>query len=98
MQKDGFDIIAIAEYREEDYPRMVALAPDGGGMEKTFREWKDYFEAAVVAALSEGARVERIVVDPDEFAAWLRRNRLKSTHETRTRYVLDIANKKHGAH
>jgi hypothetical protein len=92
------DIIAITEYRREDYPRMLELAPDGGGMEKTYEEWKELCDAGVIAVASQGVRIVRILVDPEEFAAWLRMRKLKSTPESRSRYAVEMANKRFGTH
>lgn len=90
------ELVAVADYRREDYDRLVALAPDSGGMEKTYDEWKKYADEAVVTIAAAGKRMVRITVDPDEFAAWLRVNRLKSIPATRARYAAELAEKKYG--
>jgi hypothetical protein len=89
--------VAVADYRQEDYARVYRLAPGGGGMEKTYEEWKEAADAAVVRLALQGLRVVRVTVDPDEFEAWLKANRLTSTSGNRARYVAEMADGKHKA-
>jgi hypothetical protein len=85
--------VAVAAYRPEDYGELYALAPDGGGMEKTFEEWKQAADTAVVRLALQGLHVTRVVIVPAAFAAWLKANRLTSTSGSRSRYVAEIANR-----
>lgn len=89
--------VAVADYRPEDYDRIYQLAPAGGGMEKTYAEWKQAVDAAVVRLALQGLRIARVTVDPAEFEAWLKSNRLTSTSGNRARYVAGMAERKHQA-
>ena len=88
------DVIAITEFTREDYPAVYALAPNGGGMEETFDDWKKLADAAVAAALFQGKKVVRVRIEPDAFAAWLRAKHLDSSAETRARYCHEVASRR----
>jgi hypothetical protein len=87
------DIIAITEFTREDYPALYALAPNGGGMEKTFDEWKKFADETVAVALLKGAKVIRIRIKPDEFKSWLAAKGLKSDGRTRAVYCHEVASR-----
>ena len=89
------DVAAIAWYRRADYDRLRLLNPDGGGMEETFDDWHKLAKRALAEVRAQGVPVEKIVVDPDELAAWLRARDLKSNNETRALYVWEIAASRH---
>jgi hypothetical protein len=88
------DVIAITEFAREDYAALYALAPNGGGMEKTFDEWKKYADAAVAGALLEGYKVIRVRIKPDEFKAWLATKGIKSDPQARASYCHEIASRR----
>jgi phage replication-related protein YjqB (UPF0714/DUF867 family) len=83
--------VAIAWFRPEDYQRIYALAPHGGGMEKTYEEWKEAADKAVVGLALEGIRA--VVIDPAKFENWLKARRLKSSSAARARYATSLAKK-----
>lgn len=87
-------VVAITEFTREDYPAVYALAPDGGGMDKTFDEWKKVADAAVAAALMEGHEVIRIRIEPDAFRTWLHSKNLKSDHRSRAVYCHELASRR----
>lgn len=92
------DLIVIAWYRRGDYPRIYALAPDGGGLEPTFDEWERFVLAALPAIEARGVPIRKVIVEPDVLEAWLEAKGLKSTPETRARFVHEVAQKRHGTH
>lgn len=94
MLMDEPDVVAITEFAREDYAAIYALAPNGGGMEKTFDEWKKLADAAVAGALLEGFKVVRVRIKPDEFKAWLARKRLKSDPQSRATYCHEVASRR----
>ena len=67
-------------------------------MEETFGEWKQLADQAIGAAVLSGKRVMRIEIDPDELAAWLDAEGLKSYNETRARFCHYVASRKLSAH
>jgi hypothetical protein len=74
-----YDFVGVSWYRrKEDYDRVYALAPDGGGMEPTFEEWKRVVELLMPEIKAKGKRIKKIVIDPDDFANWLRINGLRA--------------------
>ena len=87
------DIIVIAWYRREDYGRIFALAEGGGGMEPTFEEWEKFVEAVMPDIVARGVPVKKVIIDPREFAAWLRKEKRESTPESRALFAHSIASK-----
>lgn len=88
------DLVAIAVYREEDYAAVRALAPDGGGMDETFGQWKELADEHIERARARGLEVMLVEIHPEEFAAWLRANNLKSDNETRARFCHYLASRR----
>jgi hypothetical protein len=41
-------------------------------MEKTYQEWKEAADAAVVRLALQGLHIVRVTVDPEELEAWLK--------------------------
>jgi hypothetical protein len=88
----------LAWYRREDYDRMRALAPDGGGMEKTLDVWIKIAECMHKEIITKGQRVKKFIVDPDAFAAFLKRENAESNPETRALYVWKLAEAHYSKH
>jgi hypothetical protein len=87
------DWIVIAWYRREDYDRIYSLAPNGGGMEPTFDDWQRFVDGAMPAIEARGVPIKKVIIEPDDFAGWLRAQNLESSPETRARYAFEIAPK-----
>ena len=87
------DSVVIAWYRRKDYDRIYALAPNGGGMEATFDDWQRFVEDFMPAIEARGIFIRKVIIEPDNFAAWLRAQNLESSPETRARYAFDVAPK-----
>jgi hypothetical protein len=97
--KSEVDSICISWYKgKEDYDRVYALAPDGGGMEPTFEEFKRVAKKLMPELRARGLLIKKVNIDPDEFANWLRATNNVSTPETRARYGWEIAQRRHGMH
>jgi hypothetical protein len=93
------DCIYISWYRgKEDYGRVYALAPDGGGMEPTFEEFKRVVKKLMPALKARGLPIKKVIIDPDNFANWLRATNNMSTPTTRARYGWEVAQRRHGTH
>lgn len=88
------DVIVLATYSPENYPRVRALALDGGGMEETFYEWKMFFDAAMEEALKSGIPVRTVEIHPDAFSVWLSANNFESTPGIRAKYATILYSKR----
>ena len=89
--------IAAAWYRREDYQKIYDLGRKGGGMEKTFDDWKEVADETMVQMAMQGIQVTRIVIDPDEFATWLKKTGQKSTGASRAEFATVKARQLDGA-
>lgn len=84
-------VVAFAWYRSGDYDRIRAFADDGGGMDPTFGQWQEQAKRKLAEIRARGMIVRKIVVDPDEFAAWLRERNVKADNQSRAQFVAEIA-------
>jgi hypothetical protein len=95
---DQLEVIVLAWYRRKDYARIYGLAPNGGGMEPTFDDWKRFMRGAMPAIEEHGKPIKKVIVEPRQFEAWLRAKNLTSTPETRVRFVGEIVQKRFAPH
>ena len=63
--------IALAWLRAEDWPAWCEMDPD---FQRDYRHWLKRMEAAEAKCRAAGIHVERIVIEPDEFAKWSKAN------------------------
>jgi hypothetical protein len=56
-----------AWYRREDYDRIRSLMDDGNKLPATFEEWEKTANSQVAEAAAQGAIIEPVILDPDEF-------------------------------
>jgi len=61
--------VAVAWMREEDWPRWLAIDPD---FQPDYGKWLAKTEAAFKSFEAQGHKLEKIVLDPDDFLAWSR--------------------------
>jgi len=61
--------VALAWMRKEDWPRWLAIDPD---FQPDYEKWLRKVEAGIQRLEAEGRKVEKVLLDPDEFIAWSR--------------------------
>ena len=61
--------VAVAWIRIEDYKTVKGLMA-GEALPETFHQWLQVANQEMVKLQSKGVTTERVMVRPDEFAAW----------------------------
>lgn len=87
-------LIAVAWFRREDYDLIRAMFDDGADMPETFDQWQEQVERRLAERLPAGARVEKVIVDPDEFRAFARRVQVKADEQGRSAFAASRARQK----
>lgn len=62
---------AVAWFREEDWPRWCEIDPD---FQPDYQHWLGRAEAAMNGPLAKQQRLEKVLLDPDTFVEWSKRN------------------------
>ena len=57
-------------YEEKDYERLRSMFTDGANLPRTYAEWLQKATTGEHHLKSQGTFVARVLVRPDEFAAW----------------------------
>jgi len=65
-------IIVVAEIRREDFDRFFELVGRDPEFARTFEDFEKSRRETLAKALSRGDRVKEVIVDPDEFARYIR--------------------------
>lgn len=63
--------MAVAWFRQEDWPRWCAMDP---GFQPDYEHWRERIEEAFARYQAEGVPVVKVTLDPDEFLEWSRGN------------------------
>lgn len=64
------NIVGIAWYRREDYPRVLEIMADQHLLPRTHDQWEKFAQQAEASAKSRGLAVHRAYIDPEEFITW----------------------------
>ena len=67
-------VVGITWYRPEQYLAVRAICNDSDSMDPTYQVWQAGAEKAMRELQSQGATVERIDFDLDEFKMWCSAN------------------------
>jgi hypothetical protein len=87
-KRNGSDAsMAVAWYRESDWPRVKLLFPDADELHDTHAEWLRSAESLVQHLQRHGIAARPVVVDLDHFIAWCTREGLRPDAEARAAYV-----------
>jgi hypothetical protein len=88
-QKMNYDFVAMTWYRNrEDFERIRALAPEG--MDETFAAWQQRIKTEMPKYRAMGKPIKKIIIEPDEFAAWLQESKPARTHNIRAEFIRDM--------
>jgi hypothetical protein len=85
------EVIALAWYRREDYPKILDVMADRSEMHDTYDEWLPSAERVERYLVSTGENVVRAFIDPEAFRAWCEQRGLRPVADTRTRYAIELA-------
>ena len=92
----AIDRVAVAWFRRRDYDWFLKNANRDRLMESSFDQWEKLAERAIQTLGLQGISFDKVVIDPKEFAAWLRANNVQPDQQARVRYAVEIAQRKHG--
>ncbi|MBV8568781.1 MAG: hypothetical protein JO366_18580 [Methylobacteriaceae bacterium] len=57
-------------FRREDYYAFKKLAPSDEDLPRTFDQWFDMASKRNASLAARGFEIERVLIDPQEFAVW----------------------------
>lgn len=86
--------VAVAWLRKEDWPRWQAIDPELPAYER----WLSKINRLISDAERKGVTAEKIVVDPDAFAAWCNAEGKPIHRDTRAAYAAAQLMKRTGVH
>jgi hypothetical protein len=79
--------VAIAWYRQEQWPLLRAVSADGDQLETTYDEWHAFATQQVHALEARGIRVQKIEVDVAELTQWCEREGRAVDGDARAEYA-----------
>ena len=78
-----------AWFRREDYPAIKALSPTEYNLPDTFDEWNEIATSQVAEMESNGMLVEKVIINPQEFALWCKTRNVKPDGPSRARFAIE---------
>lgn len=95
MAKHVIRAVGIAWYRREDYQKIRAVMADPDKLPATFDKW--FYSANKFARGLEarGQIVERVYLDPDEFAEWCQRRGMNIDAKARMTFANEFVGRKY---
>ena len=85
------DSLAVAWYRESQWPRLRALAADKDNLDATFAGWRFTAERLCADMEALGYRVRRIEVDVEMLWAWCCAHERPLDGQARAEYVTRLS-------
>jgi hypothetical protein len=85
-------------YRREDYERIRLMMDDPDNFPETFDEWAKLAEGQLSQFIAQGMPVEKVIIDPDGFAAFCREAKIKPDREARVRYAATVLGQQKPGH
>jgi hypothetical protein len=89
-QSNGQTHVGFAWYQREQWDRLRELAADAHGLEEQYDAWLASAERTLAMVRSQGLKVERVVVDVEEIAAWCARAGRRFDGKARSEYVAEL--------
>jgi hypothetical protein len=81
------DVIGIAIFRREDWPRLLDEADDAGELESTWEEWEINLRKAQDQMDGLGIKYREVEINLDALNGFCIKEKLPNTAETRTAFV-----------
>lgn len=79
--------VGLPWYAPATYVRAIALMEDRAEFPSAFEAWRREAELRLRRLESEGIVVYRVIIDPEEFAAWCRRQDVVPNATARERFA-----------
>jgi hypothetical protein len=77
-----------AWFRREDYDAFKKLSPDEYNLPDTFDEWEEIAVNQVVQIEAAGGIVEKVILDPQEFALWCKASGVEPNGPSRAAFAV----------
>ena len=84
-------VVGLPWYRKEHYLQLRALFVDGVRLHETYAGWLAAARATETHLVTQGHRVVRVEIEPDEFVAWCSGHDATPDAQARTRYASEFA-------
>ena len=85
-------MVAIGFYTPDSYAELKKIADDKSTLCDTYADWLVEFTKAVQAFEAKGLNVKPITINIDDLKDWCRKNKVKNTGSSRSKYVAEISN------
>jgi hypothetical protein len=95
LPENSIRFVGLAWFRNEDYPRLLAIFEDANEMHDTWEEWQESAKKVEDHLKTEGYTVERIFIDPDTFPGWCRKAGVRINAKARSRFTAEAVGAKH---
>ena len=79
--------VGVAWYTEETWAHVKKTATDPERFEATFEEWLVMAEDTLRNFVNAGVAPEKVIIDPEEFAAWCKARHKRNNASARARFV-----------
>lgn len=89
-------VTGLVWYRREDYARVLQVMADSDQLPPTWDKWFYAAEKGRRHLEKTGIVVERVYLDPDEFARWCEAGGLDVDAKARTRFAAESVGMKYG--
>lgn len=87
---------AMAWFRREDFAQIKAMMADGHKLHRTWEQWSAAAESGEKHFQATGVVVIRVLIIPDEFAAWCRLRGRDLDAKARIDFAVEMAGNQHG--
>jgi hypothetical protein len=81
--------IGLGWYRREDWNRLLEMFPDRDQLHDTYDEWLKDVRKGEKVVKRQGNITKRIIVDPDELAAWCALHGKEPVASARAEYICE---------
>lgn len=85
--------MGMAWYRRQDYRRILAIMTDADLLPPTYDKWLGKAERYERQEIAKGMMIIRVIIDPDEFAAWCAASGLNIDAKARMNFAAEEAAK-----
>ena len=87
------NVIGVAWYRCEQWPRLREISTDGSDLEDSYDNWLVHVTEAFQRMRNEGLDPVKVDVDTEELLAWCRSRNLPVSAKSRAEYVTEKVRK-----
>ena len=91
MKQTPVQATGMVWYLPEDFEAIKAMMVDGHVLHATHTQWQAAAENGERQLRTQGARVYRAILRPEDFKAWCERNNLKPNASARNQFASEFA-------